>query len=150
MLLVAFATAACGSSSPDPAPAIPAGDAASFSCNAPPWSIPMSQDGSAGHLTATVVGAMPEAPAKHNNVWTVEVLDKNRAPVADTEIALAQTSMPVHGHLGDPPPTVELATPATFRLAFDLAMRGKWNVRLDLTSATAGSDEVVFEVCVPE
>jgi hypothetical protein len=127
----------------------PGADAAPYEgCSSSEFSLPLVETGSQGRLTLTVVQAVPDPPAKFENVWTVEVTDANGAPVEDVEIVLAEAFMPVHGHAGDPAPTIEQVGSATSRVTIHFTMRGPWEVRLDLASQRAGSDHVVFDVCV--
>jgi hypothetical protein len=64
----------------------------------------------------------------------------------------ARAFMPVHGHDGIVPPTLErLAEPGRVRVrGLNFNMRGPWEVQLTLSSASAGDDYVVFHICVQE
>jgi hypothetical protein len=149
----AVAVLGCGSSSPDQnPPANDAGaDAAAYgACAVSALALPLTQSGKSGRLAATLVAAEPNPPAKHDNTWTVRVQDTSGAPLDDAQIASAETYMPVHDHAGVPAPTAEETEPATFSVEVPFMMRGPWEVRLDLSSQRAGSDRVVFDVCVAE
>jgi hypothetical protein len=96
------------------------------------------------------VAAEPNPPAKHDNRWTLQVEDTSGAPLDDAQVSFVETYMPVHDHAGVPAPTAEASAPATFSLQVPFMMRGPWEVRLDLSSQRAGTDRVVFDVCVAE
>jgi len=139
----------CGSSAPEQQASEP--DAASYgACTASRLSLPLIEPGEGGHLVAALVQAVPNPPAKHDNTWTLEVQDPSGALLDDAQLVFAETYMPVHDHAGVPEPFAEPAGPATFRLRVPFMMRGPWEVRLDLRSQRAGSDRVVFDVCVAE
>jgi hypothetical protein len=139
----------CGSSSPEQQASAP--DAASYgACSVSRLSLPLIEAGKEGKLGAALVRAEPNPPAKHDNTWSLEVKDPSGAPLDDAELVFAETYMPVHDHAGVPEPSAEPAGPAAFRVRVPFMMRGPWEVRLDLRSQRAGSDRVVFEVCVAE
>jgi len=105
--------------------------------------------GTSGALRAVLVGASPRAPAKFTNVWTLDVQTADGAEVLDAEITRIETYMPVHGHPGQPDATAEPAGgPGAFRAELHFTMRGPWEVRVEVSSESAGSDFIVFQVCV--
>jgi hypothetical protein len=138
-----LAATGCSSTPEQAAPAQAAADAAPYEgCTPSEFSLPWTQSSKTGRSAATLLEAAPTPPAKHGNLWRVEV--------EGGAITSAETYMPVHDHFGVPAPTVEPAGPSTSRLALDFMMRGPWQVRLNLASAEAGPDQVVFDVCVTE
>lgn len=140
--LLLIAATGC-SNATEPAAPPPSGDAAPYAgCTPSPLALPLTETSRVGHLAVTVVEAAPLLPTKHANAWTVEV--------DGAEVASAETYMPVHGHPGDPAPTVERAGASSFRLALDFSMRGPWEVRVNLVTTGGESDQAVFEVCVTE
>jgi hypothetical protein len=58
--------------------------------------------------------------------------------------------MPLHGHDGRVEPGVKaLATAGQFQVdRLNFSMRGPWEVRLWLDSASVAEDRLVFQVCV--
>jgi hypothetical protein len=138
----------CGSS---PEQQAPVADAAGYDlCSVSRLTLPLTETGGGGQLAAAVVDAAPNPPAKHDNVWMLELLDANGARLEDAEISFVETFMPVHEHAGVPAPTAERTESARFRLRVPFMMRGPWEVRLDLVSQRAGTDRIVFDVCVAE
>jgi hypothetical protein len=141
--------AGCGSSTREQA--TPGTDAAPYAgCSPSEFALPLTRAGDEGRLTVSVVQVNPDRPAKYENVWTMEVEDRGGTAVEDAEIAFAETFMPAHSHPGDPAPTAERTGAAEFSVTLHFTMRGPWEVRLDLVSQRAGSDHVVFDVCVAE
>jgi hypothetical protein len=101
-------------------------------------------------LAASVLAAIPEAPERYLNAWTVELSARDGAPALDAAIDRAETFMPVHGHDGRVQPRMTaLSEPGQFRLErLNFSMRGPWEVRLWTHSDALGDDYVVFDVCV--
>jgi hypothetical protein len=57
--------------------------------------------------------------------------------------------MPVHGHFSRPAAEHQpLGEPGRFDATIHFTMRGPWEVQLDVSSASAGDDAIVLEVCV--
>jgi hypothetical protein len=94
--------------------------------------------------------AMPAEPERHVNDWTVEVSALDGSPAPDAQIDRGETFMPLHGHTGGVvPKTMALSLPGQFQVdRLNFIMRGPWEVRLWLSSASLGDDYAVFQVCV--
>jgi hypothetical protein len=158
LLLVSLVIAAgCGDDKNDAAP--PAGgddagvegDDSDVPCPAetPTFEPGLSASGDKG-LTAKLVSADPENPHKYENAWVLDFVDAQGAPLEDIEIDEAETFMPVHRHGGGltPVPT-KLSEPGRVRVEkLNFTMAGPWEVILNVSSAKAGSDTIVFNVCV--
>lgn len=103
------------------------------------------------HYALQLLAAKPEQPERYSdNAWTVELSALDGSSVADAKIVRGQTFMPIHGHDGRVDPNVQaLSTPGQFQVArLNFSMRGPWEVRLWLHSASVDEDYVVFQVCV--
>jgi hypothetical protein len=155
LLAVGFGASAIGCGEDGPTLALPeAPDSSAVAVAACPedarYAAPGdSAVGTAGVLRAVLVNASPRAPAKFTNVWTLDVQTADGAEVSDAEITRIETYMPVHGHTGQPDATAEPAgDPGAFRAELHFTMRGPWEVRLEVSSASGGSDFIVFQVCV--
>lgn len=98
----------------------------------------------ADQVSVKVMSAEPAAPERYENNWVVEL-----SP-ADAEIVRAQTFMPVHGHDGRVKPELRaLEQPGQWAVErLNFTMRGPWEVRLWLSTATRDEENVVFQVCV--
>lgn len=109
----------------------------------------LSASGDKG-LTAKLVSAAPENPHKYENEWVLDFVDAQGAPLEDIEIDEAETYMPVHRHGGGltPEPT-KLSEPGRVQIEkLNFTMAGPWEVILNVSSAKAGSDTIIFRVCV--
>jgi hypothetical protein len=152
VLGIAFAAAVfgCGSSTSEPKSDSPPDAAVYGGCSVSALELPLTETGQSGHLAARLVQVAPNPPAKHDNRWTLLVLDTSGVSIDDAQVPFVETYMPVHDHAGVPAPNAEATGPATFSLQVPFMMRGPWEVRLDLSSQRAGADRVVFDVCVAE
>jgi hypothetical protein len=160
--LCALLVACGGAESSDAPTAPPPADAGAFvteddgfvGC---PESIPMfvlgmGASGDNGVLAATLDDASHAPPLRYLNDWTLHWTRSDGTPLADVVLTKARAFMPVHGHDGIVPPTIEpLAEPGRVRVrGLNFNMRGPWEVQLWLSSASAGDDYVVFHICVQE
>lgn len=118
----------------------------------PEFVLGLEATGKDGHVTARLLDADWIPPRKGTNDWSVEFLDADGMPVEDMEITKAESFMPVHNHDGRYPPTITaLDDPGTFQLDnINLHMGGPWEVRFTVDSESAGSDYIVFNVCVDD
>lgn len=105
--------------------------------------------GGAKGLEAELITTDPPEAARFRNVWTLAFRFPDGAAAEDVRVTSLETFMPVHGHPGQPEPTV---TWDGNRLRTELyfTMRGPWEVRLAVASEGAGSERFVFDVCVRE
>jgi hypothetical protein len=101
-------------------------------------------------MALKVVAAMPAEPERYINEWTVELGSLNGSPAPDAELERAQTFMPIHGHDGGVQPRMTvLSEPAQVHVGgLNFTMRGPWEVRFWLRSASMEDDYIVFKVCV--
>lgn len=116
--------------------------------------IPAFEEGLEVHsanLLVRLVSAEYNPPQKYENDWVVLVANHDGTPIEDAQLTDVEAFMPVHGHDGKYPPTVNPVEgePGQFKLD-DLyfTMEGPWEVRFTVSSESAGDDYVVFEVCV--
>jgi hypothetical protein len=103
------------------------------------------------HYALKLLAAMPDQPERYSdNDWTVELATLDGSSASDAQIVRGQTFMPIHGHDGRVEPAVKaLATPGQFQVdRLNFSMRGPWEVRLWLDSASLAEDYLVFQVCV--
>jgi hypothetical protein len=108
-------------------------------------------EGVGGNLHVEVVEADYDPPRKYTNDWVVALSDAQGEPVDDAEFSKARTWMPVHGHDGKFAP--EITAAGGGRYTFDglnFTMTGPWQVQFEVSSASAGSDSFVLDVCVGE
>jgi hypothetical protein len=160
--VVACLLAACGADAHDPTSVTPVGDAGVWTVendgfvgcpeSIPPFALGMHQSGDQGRLVATLVDASRVPPLRYLNDWTLDFARADATPAGDVVLTKARAFMPVHGHDGIVPPTLErLAEPGRVRVrGLNFNMRGPWEVQLTLSSASAGDDYVVFHICVQE
>jgi hypothetical protein len=107
--------------------------------------------GEQGHVTAFIRQATPLPPQRYDNAWTLGFENGQGAALLDVEVTAIQSYMPVHGHDGRPPATVEKTGQAGEVLAsLNFSMRGYWEVRIHASSPTAGDDDLVFKLCLRE
>jgi hypothetical protein len=107
--------------------------------------------GTSKRISAKLIDADWSPPYKGDNEWDVLFLDAAGEPIDDLEIKEALTFMPVHGHPGKKTPVAsKLDEPGVMHFEdVNLFMGGPWQVIFKVASETAaGSDEVIFEVCV--
>lgn len=103
------------------------------------------------HYALQLLAATPDQPERYmDNDWTVALTTLNGSSAADAQIVRGQTFMPIHGHDGRVEPNImPLAMPQQFQVKrLNFSMRGPWEVRLWLHSATVDEDYLVFRVCV--
>jgi hypothetical protein len=95
-----------------------------------------------------VIDAMPRAPERYENDWSVAFLDAQGAPLADAQVASACAFMPVHGHFEAARMITPLMEPGTFQLkALNLSMVGPWEVHLTINSPTVAGTADQFTKC---
>jgi hypothetical protein len=97
-----------------------------------------------------LVAAMPEAPERYSNNWTLALSTHDGEVAPGLAISRAQTFMPVHGHDGRVVPDITaLSTPGQVQVDhLNFTMRGPWEVRLWLRSDAVAEEYVVFLICV--
>ena len=103
--------------------------------------------------TGTVDGA-----AIGTSTWMVELAEVPDAGAsdagapdggADPQVAAEKPYMPLHQHGASVVPAVAANGGGSYTISdIDFIMSGYWQVTLDL-GAGAGSDTVVFEICIP-
>lgn len=160
--LLAGLLGACGADTSDPtdrpgfgdAGALPGVDDEFVGCpeSIPPFALGMRQSGDQGRLGAALVDASRVPPLRYLNDWTLGFTRADGTPLGDVILTKARAFMPVHGHDGIVPPTIEpQPEPGRVRVrGLNFNMRGPWEVQLSLRSASAGDDYVVFHICVQE
>lgn len=153
-LVLGGALAACGDDD-QPDPESPSGDAAAAAFVACPDSIPelgagLTATGKDDRIQAVLLDASLVPARKFGNEWTLELRGADDEPLADAEITSGTTFMPVHQHYGRPPVIEALPDPGQVRAAIRFTMRGPWQVNLQASSASAGDDKIMFDVCVEE
>jgi hypothetical protein len=126
-------------------PFVPCPDDVSFS-------IGMEAVGDSEAVMARLLDASPAPPEKFKNDWAVEFLDMDGNALDDVEVEMARPWMPAHLHDGTFPPVVTpMDDPGAFQIDdLNLWMRGLWEVQLTVSSASAGDDYIVFDVCIEE
>jgi hypothetical protein len=109
----------------------------------------MSLTSPAGHRVI-LVEAEPDALARYDNRWTVEIRDAADAPRDDATL-VATPWMPAHGH-GSTKEVVVTPAGSGGRYELDpiyITMPGLWEVEIDVTVGDeAGA--VTFAFCVPQ
>jgi len=102
------------------------------------------------HYEVKLLSAMPQAPERYSNSWSVELALLDGTAAADAQIVRSQTFMPVHGHDGRVVPVVTaLANPAEFQVDhITFTMRGPWEARFWISGDQAQEDNVVLHVCI--
>jgi hypothetical protein len=102
------------------------------------------------HFAVKLLAAMPAEPERHLNDWTVELSSLDGSAAPDAIIDHGETFMPIHGHNGGVVPKMTaLSEPGQFQVdRLNFIMRGPWEVRLWLSSASLGDDYAVFQICV--
>lgn len=100
-------------------------------------------------IRVELLDASPMPARKYRNDWTFALTDIDGEPLDDVEITRLEAFMPVHGHFSRPAAEHEpLGEPGRFDATIHFTMRGPWEVQLDVSSTSAGDDNVVMEVCV--
>jgi hypothetical protein len=86
---------------------------------------------------------------KYTNDWTLALTSVDGEPLDDVTITRLEAFMPVHDHFSRPPADTEpLEAGSEFSATVHFTMRGPWEVQLEASSASAGDDYVVLDVCV--
>lgn len=98
-------------------------------------------------ITGKFVEATPFPPERYNNSWVVDFVDGDGNPVTDLKFTDAQTWMPFHNH-GKPASADAMSEPGRFKLMLNFNMRGYFEVRLHVSSASLGNDYIVFDYCL--
>jgi hypothetical protein len=154
--------AGCGADANDPPVVLPVSDAGVWTVDndgfmgcpdsIAPFALGMRQSGDQGRLAALLLDASRVPPLRYLNDWTLDLSRADATPLADVVLTKARAFMPVHGHDGIVPPTLErLPEPGRVRVrGLNFNMRGPWEVQLTLSSPSAGDDYVVFHICVQE
>jgi hypothetical protein len=146
-LVILLTVAACGGGEADPPDA-------GYDCEAEDrdeeFVAGMAKTGANG-LTFTLVSSTPAPPARHDNVWVIEIDDAG-APLAGALVEVTPF-MPDHRH-GTPTPAVVTEDDTAGRYLADpvnLFMSGLWEVTVEATpegGTVADRDEAVFTFCV--
>lgn len=152
LLLSLLASSGCADASADPR--TPTADASVYQgCppEAAPFALGMEARGVAGRVHARLRAAMPAPPQRYRNDWTLEFFDAQGRLLSDVTVTRARPFMPLHGHDGNLQPTLRAVDSTTLEIEqLNLWMRGPWEVQLQVRSPSAGEDEMVFHVCIPE
>lgn len=116
----------------------------------PALAIGSEAEGDSKFIYAKVVKVDPLPLLKGTSDWELHFQNKDGDPITDIGVKRAYTYMPVHAHHGTFEPKFSaLAEPGNYEFdGFNFTMRGPWQVRLELTSESAGDDFVMFDVCV--
>jgi hypothetical protein len=134
------------------APSVPDGGYPPVPCppSTPEFRINLEAEGEDGNVVARVLDADHIPPRQFQNDWTVEFNTPDGETIDDLELVNARPFMPVHNHDGFYAPTVQaLDDPGQFQVDdLNLWMIGPWEVQLMVESESAGSDYIVFDVCV--
>jgi len=152
--LLALMMVGCGDDADGAEP--PQDDAGGAMFAACPDTIPRFESGLSAlgeqrHIQAVLLDASDFPARKYANEWTLELTDESGGALDDVTVTKVETFMPVHGHYGRPPADFEaLAEPEQLRAEIHFTMRGPWEVRIEASSASAGDDTIVFDVCVHE
>ena len=115
----------------------------------------MSKTGS-GNYTIAINDSLPAPPARHDNVWTIEIRDSANAPVTGLGVSTS-SYMPDHGH-GTPviAQVTEVGDGIYTLDPINLFMPGYWEVTvtaIDLGATDSPDDDVdldsmMFKFCV--
>jgi hypothetical protein len=152
LLIVALGVIGCGDGG-EPADETEADAALYAAC---PESIPALEPGLTftgrdERIRVEVLEASPLPARKYRNDWKLALTDAQGTPLDDVAITRLEAFMPVHGHYSRPPATSEpLDEPGRFDATIHFTMRGPWQVLLDASSASAGDDYLVLDVCVQQ
>lgn len=120
----------------------------------------MKKSGSAGLFTFVLVSADPSPPNDPQlNTWTIQVLDKNGAPVNDVAVSLPvgtpEWSHPKnpwmpnmkHGATADNPPVTNNGD-GTAKVPIYFTMTGLWETYVVAQSGQT-TDSTIFSFCLP-
>lgn len=104
-------------------------------------------------LNFTVMTSNPEAPARGDNAWVIQLNQMTSGVVGAAIDGAAMTVtpyMPDHGHpSGKTVHIVPTGTAGQYELTpINLWMPGLWETTID-ASSTGGDDSVVIRVCIP-
>jgi hypothetical protein len=119
-----------------------------------PADIPTFQLGiqaSSEHFGLKLLAAAPAEPERfRDNDWTVDLSSPDGAHSPEATITHGQTFMPIHGHDGRVEPEMKaLSEAGQFEVKrLNFTMRGPWEVRLWLRSASVAEELAVFHICV--
>lgn len=117
----------------------------------PPFEDGLSALGEQGRVAVRLIEASRYPPRKYANEWVLALEGADGQALADAQVSRVETFMPVHGHYGRPPATVEaLEQPGQLRAKVHFTMRGPWEVRIAANAPELGEDAIVLEVCVEE
>ncbi|MET0286789.1 MAG: hypothetical protein ABW352_20070 [Polyangiales bacterium] len=145
-VLALLSLLACGDDAPTDLADASVEDDGFMGCPADVPQLALNNEARGKTITASVVAASRVPARRYLNDWTFAFRDAAGNALNDVTIATARTWMPVHGHDGLVMP--QLLGAQVRRLNFN--MRGPWEVQLSLRSASAGTDDVVFHVCIAE
>lgn len=116
----------------------------------PETSIGMTVEGMAGTLRAELVAASDLPATKGFNTWTVEFTDADGAPLDDLELELEGFLgwMPAHAHDTNHDAVIESLGDGQFEISeINLHMDGAWELTFSPTSASLGTDDMMFVLC---
>jgi hypothetical protein len=155
VLLVAAGAMGCGDDAGlGPQDEDAGADAASYvACpdSIPDLEVGLSVRGTQQRLEAELLDASDFPARKYGNTWRLQLAGANGDALDDVEVTHVETFMPVHGHYGRPAASFEaLEEPGELSAEIHFTMRGPWEVRFEASSASAGDDLIVFDVCVKE
>jgi hypothetical protein len=108
-------------------------------------------DGETGVVNARLIDASALPPQKYRNDWTIEFTSEEGTPLDDVDLAVDDVlaKMPGHSHVNSPRAVNALPEPGRYELEYlNLFMRGPWEIEIMAASESAGSDRLVFRVCV--
>ena len=93
--------------------------------------------------------ASPSPPAKGNNVWTVQLLDKDGKPVTGATI-VTKPFMPDHNHGSSiKPQATAKGAEGTYEITpVNLFMPGIWQITFTVTTPGGLDDSAVIDFCV--
>lgn len=107
--------------------------------------------GEDGNIRVEIIGASRIPARKYENDWVLQLTYADGEPLDDVEVTRLEAYMPVHMHYSRPPAEVEpREEPGQVDATINFIMRGPWEVQLEASSASAGDDYVVLNVCVEE
>jgi hypothetical protein len=101
-------------------------------------------------LKVVILDALPQPPARFDNVWSIQILDELDQPLSVDAFRI-DPYMPDHGH-GTPRPPVPIdgADVGGYDMGpFDLWMPGIWELRLAVDHDGATST-ATFTFCIEE
>ncbi len=151
-LLLASASACSSSNSASNAADSGEVDLCSTDSRAQTFAANMEQPGASNTYSVKLASINPNPVFKGNNAWTIQVVDKNGAPVTGASITV-KPFMPDHGHGSSIIPQVAPGSdPGSYDVTLlNLFMPGIWTVTIVVTTGTAPNtvtDQSVFTFCV--